>query len=156
MQQFIEKFKDHILGGVSGLDRLVFRGNLRRLNHGCPGWLNERKVFFATGMEIYCCVNEILFKDYADHVRRASERVKTHSLKPFHKQGIPVVYEPNPKVDKEKLAREMAANKGIEQGLMCAISTMEPSPTFEHRGTRIIRRIRPSHVLYHYHNHAEL
>jgi hypothetical protein len=156
MQQFIEKFGRHILGVVSGLDRLVFRGNLRRLNYGYKGWFNERPVFVARGMEIYCSLNDILFKDYADHVRRVTEQLKAQSLKPFHEQGIPVVFERDPKVDKEKLAREMAAKKGIEKGLMCAISALEPSPTFEHCGTHIIRRTRPSHVLYHYQNHAEL
>ena len=31
MQQFIKKFKDQITGTLSGFDRLVFRGALRRL-----------------------------------------------------------------------------------------------------------------------------
>jgi hypothetical protein len=156
MQQFIEKHGDQILGSLSGLDRLVFRGSMPRLNHGHWGLHNGRRVFMATGMEIYCCENNILFKDYADHVKRVSERVKAQSLKPFQKQGIPVVFERDPKVDKEKLARQEAAKKRIETGLMCVISTLEPSPTFEHCGTHIIRRTRPSHVLYHYQNHAEL
>jgi len=156
MQQFIEKHSDQILGTLSGLDRLVFRGSMPRLNHGHWALHNGRRVFRATGMEIYCCENEILFKDYADHVKKVSERVKAHSLKAFREQGIPVIFERDPKVDKEKLAREQAAKKGIETGLMCAISTLEPSPTFEHCGTHIIRRTRPSHVLYHYQNHAEL
>ena len=97
MQQFIEKFGRHILGVVSGLDRLVFRGNLRRLNSVYKGWHNERLVWIARGMEIYCCLNDILFKDYADHVKRVSERLKAQSLKPFHEQGIPVVFVRDPK-----------------------------------------------------------
>jgi hypothetical protein len=156
MPQFIEKHSGHTLGVLSGLDRLVCRGNLRRLNYVYKGWHNERPVFIARGMEIYCCLNDILFKDYGDYMKQASERLKAQSLKPFREQGIPVVFERDPKVDKEKLAREMAAKKGIETGLMCAISALEPSPTFEHCGTHIIRRTRPSHVLYHYQNHAEL
>jgi hypothetical protein len=32
MQQFIEKYKDQITGVLSGFDRLVFRGSLRRLH----------------------------------------------------------------------------------------------------------------------------
>ena len=68
MQQFIEKYSEQIQGVVSGFDRLVFRGSLRRLNYG---YLNrERGVFVASGMEEYCWQNEILFKDYADRVVR--------------------------------------------------------------------------------------
>ncbi len=34
MQQFSEKYRERITGVLSGFDRLVFRGSLRRLNYG--------------------------------------------------------------------------------------------------------------------------
>ncbi|MEK7404364.1 MAG: hypothetical protein AAB225_04585 [Acidobacteriota bacterium] len=34
MQDFINKYRDQINGTLSGFDRLVFRGSLRRLNYG--------------------------------------------------------------------------------------------------------------------------
>jgi hypothetical protein len=34
MQQFIEKYKDQIVGSLSGFDRVVFHGSLRRLHYG--------------------------------------------------------------------------------------------------------------------------
>ncbi len=34
MQEFINKYQAHINGVLSGFDRLVFRGSLRRLNYG--------------------------------------------------------------------------------------------------------------------------
>ena len=63
---------------------------------------------------------------------------------------MPVTFLRSPRADKEDVARKMAAQKQINSGLVCAISTLEPSPTFEHRRTHIIRRDRPTHVLYHY------
>ena len=42
------------------------------------------------------------------------------------------------------------AERKIESGLVCVIGSLEPSPTFEHRRTHIIRRTRPCHVLYQY------
>jgi hypothetical protein len=39
MQQFIEKYRDQITGVLSGFDRLVLRGSLRRLNYG---WWDEK------------------------------------------------------------------------------------------------------------------
>ena len=54
------------------------------------------------------------------------------------------------------MARKVAAEKKIDSGLVCAISSLEPSPTFEHRGTHIIRRMRPCHVLYQYQIHPEV
>ena len=52
MRDLINKYRDQISGTLSGFDRLVFRGTLRRLNYegtkswapGCPdgrgGWSN--------------------------------------------------------------------------------------------------------------------
>ena len=37
MQQFSEKYHDQIMGVVTGFDRLVFGGSLRRLNYGWGG-----------------------------------------------------------------------------------------------------------------------
>ena len=48
----------------------------------------------------------------------------------------------------------MADKHGISRGLVCAISTLEP--TFDYIKSRIARRTRPSHVLYQYQLHQEL
>jgi hypothetical protein len=154
VQQFIKKFKDQILGALSGFDRLVFRGLLRRLQYGT--WNGPLQARIARGMEEYLWQNQILFKDYAEHVKRASERIKQRSLEPFKQQQLAVIFLRSPSVDKEAMAGEVAAEKKIESGLVCAISSLEPSPTFEHRGTHIIRRMRPCHVLYQYQIHPEV
>jgi len=133
MQQFSEKYHDQIMGVVTGFDRLVFGGSLRRLNYG---WGDDQlKAMVAIGMEQYLWHNKILFKDYQQHVKRASERWKKESLKPFEKQGLPVVFLRSASVDQEELARRVAGDRGIQTGLVCALSTLEPSPTLEHRGT---------------------
>src|SRR6266567_376572 len=99
MQQFIEKYQDQIQGVVSGFDRLIFRGSLRGLNKGY--WSESLQAKVAVGMEQYLCENKILFKGYADHVKRASERLKKESLKPFEQQQLPVVFLRSRQVDKE-------------------------------------------------------
>jgi len=154
MQQFIEKYHDQIRGVLSGFDRLVFRGSLRRLNYG--NWDPSLQALVARGMEEYLWQNKVLFKDYRRHVQQISERVKKQSLQAFREQGAPVVFLRSPSADKDQLARQVALNNGIRSGLVCAISSLEPSPTFEHRGTHIIRRERPCHVLYHYQIHPQL
>ncbi len=148
MQQFTGKYQDQIQGVLSGFDRLIFRGSLRRLNYGYP----DRKLHAAVaqGMEQYLCLSHILFKHYSSHVKRVSEELKKESLRIFHQHHVPVVFLRSPRVDKEELARKIAAENRISVGPVCAISTLEPSATFEHRGTHIIRRERPCHVLYQY------
>lgn len=154
MKQFIEKYQDQIQGVLSGFDRVVFRGTLRRLNISFPD--QSRNIVVARGMEEYLWQNEILFKDYGQHVRRISERVKKRSLQPFRERNLAVEYVQDTKVDKDQLAREKAAQQGNPEGLACAISSLEPSPSFDYIKSRIARRTRPCHVLYHYMNHPDL
>jgi hypothetical protein len=148
MQQFINKYCDQISGVVSGFDRLVFRGSLRGLNYGY--WDQNLHAAVALGMEQYLWHNQILFKDYLDHVKRVSQEVKQDSVKIFQQQARPVLYLRDAAVDKDQIARQIAEEKGVEQGLVCAISTVEPSLSFEHRGTHMVRRVRPCQVIYHY------
>jgi hypothetical protein len=75
MQQFIAKFKDQITGVISGFDRLIFRGVLRRL-------------VYSQGMEQYLWQNQILFKKYGCHVKKVSQRIKNASLELFRRQTI--------------------------------------------------------------------
>ena len=153
MQQFTEKYREKIEGVLSGFDRVAIRGMLRRLYQG--GYDKNLGAAVADGMETYLRMGKILFKDYEDHVKRISEKLKAAILKPFREQGLPIEFDRGGS-DKDKLARQIAASKKIDSGLVCAISTIEPSPTFEHRGTHIIQRMRPCGALYQYQIHAEL
>jgi len=73
MEQFIAKYRDPIQGVLSGFDRLIFRGSLRRLNYG--HWDRNLEARVAEGMEQYLWTNKILFQDYARQVKRVSERI---------------------------------------------------------------------------------
>src|ERR1700730_5266035 len=103
MQDFIARFGERIQGVVSGFDRLVLRGTLRRLCYG-------------RGMEEHLWQNKILFKDYAQHVKKVSEQVKKAAVARFVEQKLPVVYLRRSDVDKEAIARAIAAERGITSG----------------------------------------
>lgn len=154
MQDFINKYRDQINGTLSGFDRLVFRGSLRRLNYGY--WDQDRQSLVAQGMEQYLWQNHVLFKDYLDHVKQVSQKLKQASVKPFESQGLPVQFLRDPSADKDEIARAIAAQRGVESGLVCALSSVELSPSFEHRGTHLVRRVRPCQVLYQYQIHPQV
>jgi hypothetical protein len=154
LQQFSRRFEEQIAGILSGWDRLVFRGSLRRLNYG---YFDPRlNHMVAVGMEQYLWQKRVLFKDYGEYVKAVSEQLKRAVLGPFEEQGRRTIFLDSPGVNKEERARAEAARHGIESGVACMISALEPSPTFEHRGTHIIRRIRPCHVLYQYRFHPQI
>ena len=103
MQQFIAKFEKEIQGVLSGFDRVLFRGSLRRLNH-------------SKGMKWYLAENNILCKQYEDHVKAVSQKVKKAALDPFKQQKLLVqhVYGCD---DKEQIARAFAANEALPRGM---------------------------------------
>lgn len=154
MQHFTNKYRDQIHGTLSGFDRLVFRGSLRRLHYG--RWDRNSQSMVAQGMEQYLCSNRILFKDYLDHVKGVSQQVKQASVKPFENQGLPVRFLRDPAADKEQIARAIAAERKVESGLVCALSSMEISPSFEHRATHIVSRLKPCQVIYQYQIHPQV
>jgi hypothetical protein len=129
MPQFIPRFQDRIQGVLSGFDRRRFRGTLRRLSYG-------------RGMELYLRVNQIRFKDYQQFMKRLSERLKEASRAPFRQQNLPVRFLPRGDSDKDALARQIAAERGITSGDVCLLSGMELVGSFQHEGTPMEMRKR--------------
>lgn len=137
MQKFIAKFEQDIEGTLSGFDRVVFRGSLRRLTH-------------SEGMKMYLIQNGILCKQYLDHVKQVSQDLKYASLEPFRRQNLPIQHVYDPKADKDEIARGFAAERDIREGNVCALTCMEMTPTFQHEKTSMAVRYRPTLVIYHY------
>jgi hypothetical protein len=137
MKHFIARFEDQIQGTLSGFDRVVFRGSLRRLTH-------------SQGMKMYLIQNGFLCKQYQDHVKRVSQELKEASLEPFRRQQLPIRHLYDPRTDKDEIARAVATERGIRQGNVCALTAMELSPTFQHEKTTMAVRWRPNLVIYHY------
>jgi hypothetical protein len=136
MRQFIAKFEKYIYGVMSGFDRVLFRGSLRRLTH-------------SKGMKWYLAQNGILCKQYQDHVKEISHKVKQAAVAPLKQQNLPVehIYGSD---DKDAIARQFASERGIREGDVCALSVMEMAPTFQHQKTDMVVRSRPCPVLYLY------
>ena len=142
MKQFIAKFESQIQGTLSGFDRVLFRGSLRRLTH-------------SQGMKMYLIQNKILCKQYLDHVKKVSQDLKQASLEPFRHQQLPIQHIYDPKADKDQIARAFAAERNIQEGNVCALTCMELTPTFQHEKTTMAVRYRPTLMIYQYQIHPE-
>jgi hypothetical protein len=126
MQEFIAKYQDQIQGALSGSDRVVFAGALRKLNYS--HWEPELKAPRAIAMEHYLAQRHILCKDYAAHVKAVSECIKWMSLAPFRQDDLPVIHLPPAHMDKDATTREVARRRGIQKGRVCAITAVELHP----------------------------
>lgn len=118
MNEFIARYTDKITGTLSGFDRLVFRGTLRLVN-------------FVEGMWHYLHANDVLLKDFKSHVETVTERIKIASTAEAERLGRPVRYLNSSTIDKNDLARQIAKEDSIEQGLVCVLSCVEPCRTYE-------------------------
>jgi hypothetical protein len=73
--------------------------------------------------------------------------------------GRPIQYLPSSKTDKKSLAEQIAARDGIEEGLICVLSCVEPCQSFdvgpnpEKKQLELKHRLRKCLFLYHYWKH---
>jgi len=143
MHEFIAKHRDQISGVLSGFDRLVFRGTLRAIR-------------YAEGMKAYLIRKGVWVGDFAQHVQAVSERLKESSLADARKLGRTIMYLASSQIDKEALARQIAAREKITRGPVCVLTCVEPCRSFEvyrNRETKkleLVSRLRKCLFLYHY------
>lgn len=118
MEQFLSKHAESVIGTLTGFDRLVFRGTLRMLAH-------------RGGMASYLYAVRVLFKDFAAHAEGMTARLRQASEALARRTGRPIRYLESSHIDKEAKAREIARADGIEQGLICILSALEPCMSYE-------------------------
>jgi len=118
MDQFIAKHTDAIEGTLSCFDRLIFRGYL--------------PFFSGYAMAAFLQAQHVHRWDLKQFVIEQAERLKTHARRMADAAGRPCEYLPGAS-DKDELARAMAKRDGIEQGLVCIYSVVEPCRTFSLR-----------------------
>ncbi|HME25384.1 MAG TPA: hypothetical protein VKI44_29325 [Acetobacteraceae bacterium] len=146
MQEFIAHHAGDVIGSLSGFDRLVFRGTLRRL---CS----------RGGLMSYLWAVQVLLKDFAEHAVSLTEQLKDASLALARRTGRPVQYLTSAASNKEEIARRIAAADRIEAGLICVLTAVEPCWSYEivryHANKRIEAepRYRKCLHLYHYQIH---
>lgn len=146
MDKFIAKFAPQVQGVLSGFDRLVFRGTIR-------------KICYPFGMSGYLWANQVPLKDFGAHVQQISERVKTAALQRIEQADRPVQYLQSSKDDKEKIARAIAQRDQITEGPVCALTCVEPCWGFDiHRNREaktldLVQRSRKCLYVYQYWQH---
>ena len=148
MHEFITKHRDEIAGVVSGFDRMVFRGWLRSLS-------------YPEGMKHYLWANQVRLVDSGPHVQEVSAGVKAAVQERAEALQRPVHYLASATEDKEALARAIAVRDGIDDGLVCLLTCVEPCQTFEvyrnrdRRRLELVVRTRKCLFLYQYWIHPE-
>lgn len=119
MEKFVSRYGSLVTGVLSGFDRLVFRGHLI-------------EIIRDSGMYFFLVAAKIRLLDFKDFVIATTNRLKEASLAEAGKLGRPVLYLDSPKVNKEDLARQVLTQHPVKEGLICAMTALEPCMTFEY------------------------
>ena len=139
MHAFVQRHLPSVTGSLSGFDRLRFRGTLRMLAH-------------AGGFASFLRQVGVKIKDFGTYVQETSKRLCRSSEQVAVAAGRPVQYVASPAVSKEDLARRIATRDGIDAGLICVLTCVEPCLSY------YLRRCGPPELragqrrcLHHYH-----
>ena len=108
-----ELYKDKILGAISGLDRIRFRGTLRLLAN-------------STGLKKFMSYTGVLLKDFGGWAEGLTARIRQSCQAKADELGIETHYLRRSSLDKEAFVREVAASRRIKEGSLCMLSAVEP------------------------------
>jgi hypothetical protein len=112
---FLAKHKDAISGVLSCFDRVIFRGHL--------------PLSYPKGMSGFLYQQKVLLKHFKDYAPQIAGRVRDHVKAIVEQAGAPYRHLPS-KEPMEALARQMAEEKGIKEGVVCGFSQLETCRTF--------------------------
>jgi hypothetical protein len=115
MELFVRKHQEKINATLGCFDRMIFRGYLPIQS----GW----------AMAQFLNRNDIRFRKLKDFLTENAYRIKDHAKSMAAKMGRPFQYLTSP-TRKEELARKMVEDEGIEKGLVCVFSVLEPCRSF--------------------------
>jgi len=100
-----------------------------------------------------------LLKDFASHAQALTRQLREASEELAGRSVRPIRYLASSATSKEDIARQIARADGIERGLICILTVVEPCLSYEierHRDSKRLE-LRPRHrkclFLYHYHVH---
>ena len=146
--KLMELYQNKIMGAISGLDRIRFRGTLR--------WLAN-----ATGINSFLGCQGILLKNFTQWAKNITADIRAGCDNRAGEYGIETIYLNSSGINKEELARKIAAERGITAGAICNFSVLETCYAPKVKGNKAKKqlelKILPTkcvHV-YHYFHHRE-
>jgi hypothetical protein len=145
---FVKLHQADVIGVLSGLDRLRFKGSLPQLY--CP-----------RTMDAYLEVKKILFKDFKQFATDLTQRIKNAALHMAEVAGRPFRYLASCYTRKETLARELIDKDRLQEGLVGVFGCVESCRTYFLCGNRQTKKLEfklesgKCQHFYFYHLHPE-
>jgi hypothetical protein len=126
MQSFLDKHAAKISGVISCFDRMLLRGYLPLMS--------------GYAMAQFLCQQQILYNDLKSFLISNAAALKEHAVDLARTAARPYSYLASSGVRKEQRASAIAAEDGIEEGLVCIFAQLEPCNTFSFRRLHPMRQ----------------
>src|SRR6266576_1809643 len=145
---FLTQHPADVIGILSGLDRLRFKGSLPQL-------------YYPRTMDAYLEVKKILFKDFKQFATDLTQRIKNAALHLAEVAGRPFRYLASCYTRKETLARELIHQDQLQDGLVGVFGCVESCRTYFLCGNRQTKKLEfklqsgKCQHFYFYHLHPE-
>jgi hypothetical protein len=115
--------QDRVVGKLTCFDRLLFKGHLTRFYQ--PG-----------GLKGFLDCQGVLLKRFALYAKWMSDTLKAHAQRTAAEAGRPYLYLEQTYTkrrgcSKEELARRIAEQDRVSEGLICVLAAVEPCSSFE-------------------------
>ena len=144
MERFIERFRDRIVGTLSGADRLLFRGTLRSIS-------------YLHGMDVFLSCQHVLYKNFKAFVEKLSAQLKQQAKDIAAQAQRPHEHLESSSESKEEKAREIMERDQITEGLVCVLTCVENCHTFsvkKDKASKLLKLMRQPrkclHVYYYF------
>jgi hypothetical protein len=128
MERFLKRHRNHIVGTLSGFDRVLFRGALRSIS-------------YCKGLDRFLGSQRVLYKDFAEFAEKLSAQIKAHGQAVAAKYNRPFLYVASAKSDKGDIASKIMERDNITRGLVCVLSCVELCQSFRVRSDRKNKKI---------------
>jgi hypothetical protein len=113
MERFLKRHQHRLVGSIAGFDRLLFRGTLRSIS-------------YVQGLNYFMGNQRVPFKRFKAFVGEFSAGVRGRAHQIAEREKRPFLYVAGGRTDKEKLVREVMERDGVQKGLICVLSCVEP------------------------------
>jgi predicted transcriptional regulator len=125
---FTTKYKDNIIGTISGFDRELFSGSIIQLT-------------YPKGLQRHLRANHILLKDFKQYAISLAEELKENAKNLAKKNNAPYIYLKDSKHSNEKIVKEIINQRGNHPGLVAVITNLEVEYGFDIQGNKTEKKI---------------
>jgi len=137
---FVTRHASDVTGVLAGFDRLRLRGTLRALYQ--PSVLLR-----------YLFVCQVLLKGFKNYAQSLTQRILRGAEDMAKRSNRPSVYLNSARISKEDVARRIARESPVSQGLVAILRCVEPCQTYEVHGIKPILTLAKCMHLYFYEQH---